>query len=541
MDLFKKKDDMSVEWHRVKSKAIHHTRHNALPDLINKRRPEEPDTIKKYREDNYRNITFSDIVKYISKVNRFLYSSDYEINVRNQNVQAYINGNSFVVNNESSDLEKYFFEYILKCAIESPNDVLIVFPYNNVNYLIPPNYSEEDGGVSANELVPAEIKIIGIEDIVEKTFDKFIFKSGFPKNAYGDILFEVDIDNYYLLVPTSDRDDKGSIIYTKEIWFEHKYISNGEKMLPIHTLGGIISKSDNGEYFESILKGYFEYADEFISSFSDSQAVRIRHLHPKEVLIAQPCGACNGGTKNIKGGCKVCHGTGEVYATSPYSSLVRPTDNNGIVTNAPVLEYITPPSDNLELNLRTPFDLLKMGQRAIGLDLLVDDNESSLAMEKRLEDLEDSLSLASNVIFGAIEKTLHILHYLININPSESDLPIVVRPSSYKLLTKEDLRSISENSVLGDRFRSKYEYYKRIIKNAFELKVREFYMRYSPLSLFTLEEFESHIASGVYGQIDVLKRDSSEMYIKEILERSPNASYDQVKQLLDERYSIQAI
>ena len=29
--------------------------------------------------------------------------------------------------------------------------------------------------------------------------------------------------------------------------------------------------------------------------------------------------------------------------------------------------------------------------------------------------------------------------------------------------------------------------------------------------------------------------------IKEILERSPNASYDQVKQLLDERYSIQSI
>lgn len=507
-------------WAKVFKQAIQHTRRLDRIDLLDDNRPNESDAIKTYRNKIARRLTREGVYKFIAKKSRIYKNSGVNIdkNAISETLREWLDTKPFVQNGRRLTFAEYMYEIISMRAIEDANALHVAFPINPKNAMINPSAPVEIGGMTANEsigilpmVVPSKQRRLLNDDIV-------IFCAGeweFGENDKHSEPYYFMADRFDWFIHYPVRYERGKPVYETTLWYNHN-----SGIVPAQSLAGMPTMDENDQvYNESFLSSYFEYADEFVTAFSDSQAVRVQHSYPKTVIDQIPCPAnCrNGkvvslnadGTENVDK-CTVCGGAGIITDLSPYNVIRRPQHQIGQPENAsnnPVIEYVVPPDSILKFGYDVAFDLLEKGKKSIGLDLLESLSESGVAKEARLEDLIDMLTMIGNAEIYFMETFLAQCESLLVINPNDRIMPKIKHPESYAIKTQQMLLDAAKNTIPSDRVQKAKEYFKASYKGQDTLiRVMSLAHDYAPLLGVEGSELQTRL-NFAYTPDDLVKAD----------------------------------
>jgi hypothetical protein len=245
--------------------------------LLDVKRPNESNEAKKYRLESYKPKTKAAANRVISVINRIynerLFSIEYKdepSNISKENgLKAYLTENlpyyvSFM---------NYIKSVFTKMHMKDANGLLVVLP----------TYKKED--VEYLEPVP-------------------IF---FP----SDQLVDFEDDEYYIILNTKKNEfrkeqklmilDKNSIevYYREHISDKFEFI---EEKSYVHNfgfpcafrVGGVVSKAEPPQLYESFIAGVCPHWDDAVSMYSDLQAVITNHIYPESYVWAVECDDCSG-------------------------------------------------------------------------------------------------------------------------------------------------------------------------------------------------------------------------------------------------------
>jgi hypothetical protein len=540
----------------VKKQAIRHTRRLAHNPLFEQQRPNEPEVIKQYRNGIKRMLSKDGIDRWISKISRIIEMAGLNIERTsiNENTADFLSSEPLAYMWQYSSIQEYFLRLILPYCIEDPNAILVAFPYNAENRETPLSRPISEGGLPPNTNVSIRLDIIPVEDIIyvgELDFTYYGWETEINFGNNGEKRIErVKIafteNDIFILWPRYD--EKLMLVYDTELWYNHNL-----GFLSINYLPGRLCIAEDGNYYnESYLHPYFEYADEFLSSFTDVQANRVSHLYPKVIMTEMPCPAkgCNSGRIKVtnKEGeteiteCHTCSGTGIIKDPGPYGVILQ-KPKTGIDAQGgsapPPYQYISPPTDTFNIAWEKTFELLERAKKSIGLDLLLNLNESGVAMEHRLEDLEDLLRDFAGALIDTMEVALETIDAYLNYDPSRRKAPKIVRPKRYDIKTALGHKMDYDNALPFDRYNTAVS----LIQNKYrgdDIKqhIYKLAFKYAPELLLSEQEFNTRVASGIYNSQNVAKRDNVVMFLSEIAEsmdenRFLDMTFEQVKPMLD--------
>lgn len=434
-------------WRDVREQAQSHTQRGRQGRVVDAARPNRPESIKEYVISNSRNITMGEFRKVVLKLNRILRANDLTITAEGSRISEWLGGSPFRVLNQKADIWRWIYEVLIPRSLEDPN--AIYFPWPEYNGEIPPAAPESEGGIPANESPRIKAKMVGSEKIRFYDGDTLVWEMGtYPvRTANGDreepMYGVVSTEGGYSRLLPMMREDK--IVYIEEIWYSQAFEES-----PLCNMPAFRAEINGEEYQESYAQSFFEYGDEFISSFSDNQAVRLQHAYPKIVIDAIPCpgkGCKNGKVitrspagVETKTACSVCGGAGELTNIDPFGVIRRGRragSNQG--SDTPVVEYITPPTDILSESYRVAFDMLLKGKQVMGLDLLGQEAESGTAKLYRLEDLEDMIQAYATFLLESVTNLLASVEAILVLNPAERQGATYDLPRSFSIQDNSDL------------------------------------------------------------------------------------------------------
>lgn len=535
-DFFRHVPEISEKWKSVRQQSSGHMLRESVTHLYDVVRPNEPSEVRDYRQTVHRDITAVGPWNFISKVTRIFLDNDIRPNYDNMSdaMFEWITGQPFYESYTIQfDVEQFMYQVLLPFTMNDPNGFLIAFPFNDRAPDIAPSEPVELGGLSPLERVNIENILISSADVVFISDRVLAWNAGkmeWKKGMSEPYYFVVDDYEFILYYPTTDGN---KLIYRAESWYFH-----GLGSVPAQQVGGILTRFDSqphqsGEmqfYFESFLRPYFTFADEFVTAFSDNQAIRIQHAYPKQVMKPIPCinPQCEDGKIRIrdpesgqiisKHTCGTCHGSGYITNPGPYNVLIR-EDAPGIENSGPVLEYVVPPPDIIQHSYDVSFDLLTRGKKAIGLDILENLMESGVAKSMRLDDLRDKLwSVAAN-IRRVMQNHLIAVERMLNIDSSEQVEPVVYLPQRIHFTDRSLLKEEAETSLLIDRENSQLSYLRQKYRDDdVQFRIYEIAFDIAPLMLLNESETSQALAVGAYGPIDVIRRDKVIQVLTEIAE-----------------------
>jgi hypothetical protein len=536
-------------WDAVYRQAIQHTRRLKRIDLLEVNRPNESQRIKEYRNEIARRLTREGVYKFIAKTSRIYKNSGVNVDAKgiSATLLEWLNSRPFRFNGRQLNFSEYIYEVVTMHAIEDPNALHVAFPINPQNVQVNPSAPVDEGGLRSNEqigilplIIPSKQRRVLTDEVVAWQHGEWAFGNNNASKA--PYYFISDKQEIYIHYPT--RYEGGEVVYETELWYRHQM-----DMLPAQSLMGLLSVSEQGEiYNESFMAAFFEYADEFVTAFSDSQAVRVQHSYPKVVLDDLPCPAnCRNGKvfdldkngKQLITECSVCKGTGIVNDIGPYSVLRRPQGmpNAPERANDTPVEYLEMPEAALRFGHEVAFELLDKGKRAVGLDILESLAESGVAKEARLEDLIDYLTMIGNSQIYFMETFLAQCEALLVVTPSNRVKPTVMRPNSYAIRTQQMLLEDAKNAIGSDRVQKAKEYFKTAYKGQDKL-VRAMGLAhdYAPLLGLEGQDLQTRL-NFAYGPADLVKADRAVWAFTKLTKTQPNflgMSDEQLFALADE-------
>ena len=524
----------------VKKQAMRHTRRLKNNPLFNIQRPNEPDLILQYRNAMARMLSKDGFDRWCSKVGRIIETAGLTIDrtTLNEATREWLEEENFQYMGQYSGVQEWFLRIIVPGCVEDPNGLIVVFPYNPESPQTPLPRPVTDGGLPNNTAPAIDVQTIPTEDIIETGTEYFSYWGWETEIRYGTdtkkerVWFEWDANYVYINWPMYD--EKLQLVYVTEVWYQHDF-----GFLPLNFMPGRIAKSETGEYYnESFLHPYFEYADEFASAFSDVQANRVSHLYPKVIMTEMPCpekGCKSGRIKYTdKAGiekiaeCQTCGGSGVIKDPGPYGVILQKAQGgiDGQSGQPNPYQYVTPPTEVFALAWEKTFELLERGKRAVGLDLLLNLNESGVAMEHRLEDLEDMLKDFGGTLIDTMEVVLECVDALLHINPAQRKAPKIVRPKRYDIKTALGHKMDYDNALPFDRYNAAIQ----LIQNKYrgddvKQKVYREAFKFAPELLLSEQEFSVRVASGVYQTQNVTKRDNVVMLITQLADELGDDRY----------------
>lgn len=311
-------------------------------ELIECRRPNEPEEVKEYRMKIWKPKTkpaFSKIISSLSKIRR---SSDWSITHPDA-------GDSPLIAEEET-LERYaefdypyfgsvtnwVFAVLLKKYLTDPNAVIMVMPLNRepeeTEYIKPYAWIFESCHVI--EFIEGESAILEIEEGCLYTRGKHQEKGRSFYTFNQEVIERWDQVNV-----------KGDFII---VWS----YSHGLAMLPAFKIGAVICSSDGNNFlYESRIEGIIPDLDEALREYSDLQAAKVLHIFPERWEFTQ-------------NECTDCKGTGKRHNPNWYvgcpdtiPSQVTCTANgcnNGYIASGPYSKLLLRPSNAMEGSAAIP-------------------------------------------------------------------------------------------------------------------------------------------------------------------------------------------
>jgi hypothetical protein len=162
------------------------------------------------------------------------------------------------------------------------------------------------------------------------------------------------------------------------------------------------------------------------------------------------------------------------------------------------------------------------GKRAIGLDLLENVQESGIAKEYRLEDLQDMLKVIGDAFSDMIESYLWQVESLLVVNENSRTEPTVKRPEQYTVKNSLMLLEEAKQAMSSDRQKRAMTYYEVAYKgDAVTIKIFELAHKWAPLFGMSEEELKIRMSTA-YDNNDLIKADRAYNIFRDIAEQSDN-------------------
>lgn len=530
----------------VYKQAIEHTKRIEHSELLSKARPNEPETVLEYRNSTVGMITTAPVQKFKTKIPRIFKSSGLSLNESSlsERLTENLNTKPYYYLNRRTDLMTFVYDCIFSESITDPNGLWLDFPFNAENPTISPDLSVLEGGLAENTTISLRSEIIPYSDIVYADNHIFSYLGGTKPVQFNgeskprEIPFYWVVDNeYWYSYDPVGRDEKGQTTYELNEWYRHDVGEGDDKELPINYLIGLLAKTLDGfHYQESVLSGFFHFADEGKQRYSDGKANWIQHCYPVTVMKEIDCPECKSlgriksGNKDKQGNalwddCNACGTTGHIIKPHQYGVIVEPA-RTGMDEGrgGDTYRLVTPPTDLLQQTYDIPFDLIDKGKAEIGLNILEKIAESGTAKGMRLQPLKDILHLISDKIAEAVET--HAWHRECYLNGgvngrANRQRPTVNRPVDFDLKTLMDLKDEAENALTSDKLLTTIRYSERLYKNDVNLK-RALRLMYNwvPTILLEWQEVRDQLNAGIIDANEVIRRNNAQWIFTE-LSQSP--------------------
>ncbi len=417
-------------------------------DLIDERRPSEPEEIKAYRAKIYVPITKKSLSKVISSLEKIRRSQDWSIQYNAEAVPKVIT--------EQETLERYceedypmfrsitnwaFSELLRKYLLDANGIIAIIpmeMPESNAEYIRPvAQFFDSDQIVDY-----AEGQYVVLRSRDTSTY----------KNASGRII-NTNGAIFYILTPTQiaryeQINNKGDLqavqIYDHNIGY-----------LPAFKAGGIFNARVNNEtIFESRLAGMVPSLDEAAREYSDLQAEIVQHIHSEKYAYTNTeCPECHGiGKIKDKDGkdktCPRCGGHGSVLNVSPYGvHLIDAAKAGEQNLPAPPIGYIQKSADIARLQDERVRQHIYDALSAINMEFLAETPLSQSGVAKAFD--RDELNNFVNAVAEDLVRILdsvyaliceyRYLHIVPNTEQRRAMLPAINVPTKYDILNTSNL------------------------------------------------------------------------------------------------------
>lgn len=440
LDFFKlPKPTASKLWASEFDKMSVHTRGLVPKEIIDKRRPFEPEEIKDFRLENYEAITKDAIDRAITNLQRLFTKSAVDYDYPDE-LRDYLNLNEF----EGLKFWQYIQGEPIRRMIEDPNGCLIWWPVG-------------EGTVKSNEKVRVQPHLVLSKNINHFTTDVFSWLSNeksevtTPKGReyIGDVYYIVTQEAFIKLVQVGKHSDKKfeqEIQYTHNLGFLPVIVLGGEKT------GELNQKTNQSlTYYQSFFSAYTPWANEAIRQFSDHQGTMTTCAFPMREIeqIDCPSGCTNGKIWSVEDGkekekieCETCNGKGFMLPSSPYGMLIRPKKNlrpgETEKSSRPMMDYISPDVNVIKYQGEYWQQLLHKAEKSLNL-LFIDEVQSGIAKSIDREDKDSMLDrIGSNFCLNVIANSLIIMNGLRDINSSRDDVKVSL-PDTFKVKSENEL------------------------------------------------------------------------------------------------------
>lgn len=376
--------------------------------LLQQKRPNEPEEIKKYRLDVWKNVTESmagKVLHTIAKIFdprlfRLEFPETPPIIPQQEDLQTYLRENFGVY----KDLFIFIRETLLTKEMSDPNSLCVVIP--------------NQWPIKDTEF-PSPVPIIfpakSVVDFVEGEWYAVYIK----ENKEEKQPEELWIINERAITVYTKIDGKWSVKKEFETGGQPEVNANGEEIentnisfVPAFRLGGVIKGDRQPYWYKSFIYGVQPHWDKVVTMVSDLDGSIVRHLFPAEWEYSVECDTCHGegniqyeGANTLTPGYKVCnncHGTGRKATRTPFGVYqIKPDALN------PDVPIPTPPGGTIPRDIQPIQELQKLkdeevlkGFEAINMEVLhrVGANQSGVAKTIDRADLNSMmLRIAQNI------------------------------------------------------------------------------------------------------------------------------------------------
>jgi hypothetical protein len=416
-------------------------------ELINVRRPSEPEEIKKYRSKIYVPKTRNPISKVINSLEKIRRSSDWNIQYDSKKVKSSIA--------EDERLEDY-------CEKNYPGYSSVTnwaFSELMKQYLLDAN------GIVAvvldeipvpNEYPKPTAKFFGSNQVIDYVEGKYAVLLSSDTSQYftpGGKIQRTEGAIYYIITDTqiikyeqinSQKDLNATVIYN------HNF-----GKVPAFKVGGIFLKRKNNDtIFESRIASMVPSLDEAAREYSDLQAEIVQHIHSEKYAYTNSeCPDCRGTgkTDNSEGKkieCKRCTGSGSILNTSPYGiHLINATSIGEHQLPNPPMGYVQKTADIAKLQDDRIRQHIYDALATLNMEFLAETPLSQSGTAKMVD--KDELNNFVNSIAEDIVRILDNVYFYINeyryqvVVPNKADreemLPSINVPTRYDLITSSQL------------------------------------------------------------------------------------------------------
>jgi hypothetical protein len=502
-------------------------------ELIECRRPNEPEDVKEYRCKIWKPKTKPTFTRLLSSLGKIRRSSDWSIKfppasdfpkiAESETLEEYTTKNYPYF----TDFTNWVFDVLLKSYLTDPNGVVMVAPINpnaGVTEYIKP-YADIFKSCHVIEYIE------GISAILERPEGCWYRTRN--KDEKGRSFYIINDQVIEQWDQLDGRQNYGIVMmYPHNLGF-----------LPCFKMGGSIMESDNMHFlYESRISGILPDLDEALREYSDLQASKVGHIFLERWEYTQnECTDCKGTGKRLYGEthieCHKCHGRGYV-AAGPYAKmLIRPT--NTMEGQAPIptppAGYVQKDIDIVELMEKSVRQHIYDALASINFQFLEQTplNQSGTAKEVDKEELNNTVyTIAEDLvrIMDSCYKRFSWYRYS-TLYPSPDDLdamvPAVAVPEQYDLLSAQymqtelaDAKKSDINPVITSAM--ELEFAQKRFDSEPEVRDRlALVLRLDPLPNVTEDEKMSRLSNKGITQLTYIISSNIQEFVQRAIEEDP--------------------
>lgn len=484
-------------WVSHAERMMVHSRGEYPTNLIDKNRPYEPDIIRDYRKENYREITKFPFVQAIINLQQVFSRSAVQYDIPGD-YQQYLNE---LQCGDMRDFFSFVQSDLIWRMIEDPNGLVVVLP-------VGPGLTDQtiQVDISLQLVFSKDIKFIDADSIVYKTGKKRKLFDG----TFADLYMLIDDDGYFFIYTMNGNS------YIEPIYY------HGLGYCPAIVLGGYEARKKKGavdmKYYESFFSSYAAWGDEVIATYSDHQGSYVNTAHPIREMEGETCRDCERGwvfdeEADKKVLCSTCHGEGQVFPSAgPHAIMIRKKivkDGDESTDPIPVVRYITPPVDGLKYTGDYVFTLMDKSEKSLNL-LHIDAAQSGIAKEIDRENQTAQLNtIGENVYNRLVTKLLKFIYELRYID--QQFVGKVNIPNTFRNRTEAELvgeldsmkKAGAPDAIISEINRQLFQ--RRFSGNPMLLKVFEVWSTYDFLWNKDSAEKDSMLAATLISEAEAKK------------------------------------
>ena len=425
-------------------------------DVILKRRPSEPEEIKRYRVSIYVPKTQNPINKAINSLEKIRRSQDWVIDYDRDSVPAAITaGESLRDYCEfnypvHSSLTNWMFSEGMRQYLLDANGVFAVVPLS-----IPK---------SSNEYVKPIVLFFDSSQVIQFVSDEYAILKSSDTATYttpAGLITYTDGDVYYVITKNEvyryEQVDVRKTLDLKEVY------SHNIGRLPAFKSGGVFSRRKNNEtIYKSRIASMIPSLDEAAREYSDLQAEIVQHIHSEKYAYTNSeCKTCKGTgetfTDGVKAACHTCGGSGSVLNVSPYGMHLISLGDKSMDYEMPTppIGYVTKSVEIAKLQDERVRQHLYDALATLNMEFLAETplNQSGTAKEVDKDELNNFVNGIAEDIVRILDNVYYFINeyrygFIADERKRLAMLPSVNVPTKYDILSSTYL--LSEMKVAHD-------------------------------------------------------------------------------------------